>query len=112
MLKFGMIGAVNTGIDLGVFTLLTLWDWSYLPSQSLSYTCGVFNSYAMNRSWTFNERRCMGLKCGAKSSLGSNSSIQSFFALVQIHSVFSVLPPAIRLLKFLIAVPIGNELQG
>jgi putative flippase GtrA len=57
MLKFGIIGAVNTGIDFGVFTLLTLCEWSYLPAQCLSYTCGVLNSYVMNRSWTFNERR-------------------------------------------------------
>jgi putative flippase GtrA len=57
MLKFGMIGAVNTGIDFGVFTLLTLCGWSYLPAQCLSYTCGVLNSYVMNRSWTFKESR-------------------------------------------------------
>jgi putative flippase GtrA len=57
MLKFGMIGAVNTGIDFGVFTLLTLCGWSYLPAQCLSYTCGVLNSYVMNRSWTFKEGR-------------------------------------------------------
>jgi putative flippase GtrA len=57
MLKFGMIGAVNTGIDFGVFTLLTLCGWSYLPAQCLSYTCGVLNSYVLNRSWTFKGRR-------------------------------------------------------
>jgi putative flippase GtrA len=57
MLKFGMIGAVNTGIDFSVFTLLTLCGWSYLPAQCLSYTCGVLNSYVMNRSWTFKEGR-------------------------------------------------------
>jgi putative flippase GtrA len=57
MLKFGMIGAVNTGIDFGVFTILTLCGWSYLPAQCLSYPCGVLNSYVMNRSWTFKESR-------------------------------------------------------
>jgi putative flippase GtrA len=57
MLKFAMIGAGNTGIDFGIFTLLTLCGWSYLPAQCLSYTCGVLNSYVMNRSWTFKESR-------------------------------------------------------
>jgi putative flippase GtrA len=53
IMKFGMVGAVNTGIDFTIFTLLTLWGWSYMPAQCVSYTSGVMNSYVMNRSWTF-----------------------------------------------------------
>ncbi|UUZ79756.1 GtrA family protein [Paenibacillus sp. P26] len=53
LLRFGVVGAVNTGIDFTVFTLLTLWGWSYLPAQCVSFTSGILNSYVMNRSWTF-----------------------------------------------------------
>jgi putative flippase GtrA len=71
MLKFGLVGGVNTGIDLCVFTLLTLWGCSYLPAQGVSFTSGVLNSYVMNRSWTFRDRT------GAKRF----SSFIKFFAL-------------------------------
>lgn len=54
--KFGLVGGVNTGIDFLVFTLLTAWGWAYLSAQCASFTCGVLNSYVMNRSWTFRDR--------------------------------------------------------
>lgn len=55
--KFAMTGGVNTAIDFGVFTLLTLWGWPYLAAQAVSYSCGVINSYLMNRAWTFAKDR-------------------------------------------------------
>jgi putative flippase GtrA len=57
LMKFGLVGAVNTGIDFTVFTLLTLWGWPHLLAQSASFTSGVMNSYFMNRSWTFQASR-------------------------------------------------------
>jgi putative flippase GtrA len=56
MLKFGMIGILNTGIDFAVFTVLTLWDVPLLIAQCISYACGVLNSFIMNRTWTFQHR--------------------------------------------------------
>src|ERR1700730_10634557 len=56
LLKFGMIGLLNTGIDFAVFTILTLWDVPLLIAQCISYTCGVLNSFIMNRTWTFQQR--------------------------------------------------------
>ncbi|QYR22797.1 GtrA family protein [Paenibacillus sp. sptzw28] len=53
MLKFGLVGAVNTAVDLIVFTLLTAQGLPYLAAQIISYSCGVLNSYLLNRSWTF-----------------------------------------------------------
>ena len=53
LLRFGAIGAVNTAIDLLIFTLLTAWGWTYVPAQTVSFTCGVLNSFALNRRWTF-----------------------------------------------------------
>ncbi|TBL75720.1 GtrA family protein [Paenibacillus thalictri] len=54
--KYCSIGAMNTCIDLGVFTLLTYAGWSYVAAQCVSYIFGVLNSYFMNRSWTFRHR--------------------------------------------------------
>jgi putative flippase GtrA len=46
---------MNTGVDFGVFTVLTLWNFPILAAQTLSYSAGVVNSYLMNRSWTFKQ---------------------------------------------------------
>jgi putative flippase GtrA len=53
MFKFGLVGALNTGVDFIVFTLLTAGGMAYMAAQFISYSCGVLNSYLLNRSWTF-----------------------------------------------------------
>jgi putative flippase GtrA len=56
--RFGLVGCVNTTIDLLVFNGL-LWLW---PAQgtarlvlftTLAYACGALNSFVFNRYWTF-----------------------------------------------------------
>ncbi|MFD0694618.1 GtrA family protein [Paenibacillus sp. GCM10027628] len=61
MVKFGLVGAVNTSIDFTVFSLLTYCGWPQLLAQCVSFVSGVTNSYFMNRSWTFQEHgKCKG----------------------------------------------------
>ncbi|OXM87517.1 hypothetical protein CF651_04805 [Paenibacillus rigui] len=55
-MKFGFVGGVNTTIDFGVFTLLTLAGVPYLAAQCVSFLCGNLNSYLMNRKWTFQQK--------------------------------------------------------
>jgi len=55
--KFAIVGLMNTGIDLGLYFLLTnhvtaLAEASVL-AKGISYAAGVVNSYLWNRSWTF-----------------------------------------------------------
>ncbi|MBW7453737.1 GtrA family protein [Paenibacillus sepulcri] len=57
VVKFGSVGIINTGIDLAVFTALTALGVSAVPAQVISYSCGVLNSYYMNRSWTFHKNK-------------------------------------------------------
>lgn len=52
-LRFCLVGAVNTGVDFMVFTVLNFWSVPLLMAQFMSYTCGVLNSFLMNRTWTF-----------------------------------------------------------
>jgi len=54
-LKFCTVGAVNTGIDLVIFAVLSSWGFSLLVAHSLSYTCGGLNSFLLNRTWTFKQ---------------------------------------------------------
>lgn len=54
MAKFALVGALNTGVDFAVFVLL-IYGFGCVPwlAQTLSYGCGVANSYWLNRRWTF-----------------------------------------------------------
>lgn len=53
-IRFGLIGAMNTVIDLVVFFLLIRFaHWDAVVAQTISYTCGLINSYAWNRTVTF-----------------------------------------------------------
>lgn len=55
--KFSIVGAINTVVDFGVFSLLISNGCSILLSQTISYSCGMLNSFIMNRSWTFKENK-------------------------------------------------------
>lgn len=52
--KFMAVGAVNFGVDLGIFTLLhAVAGIDAVPASIVSYSCGVINSYFLNKFWTF-----------------------------------------------------------
>lgn len=52
--KFMLVGAVNFGVDYGILTLLSgLLGWPVAIANTISYSCGVINSYFLNKYWTF-----------------------------------------------------------
>lgn len=55
-MRFGLVGAVNTGVDFAVFTILTHLGALILAAQVVSYGCGTLNSFFLNRTWTFRGR--------------------------------------------------------
>lgn len=55
LVKFNIVGVMNTSIDFIVFYILTTFvSFSVVPAQIIAYSMGVINSYFMNRYWTFN----------------------------------------------------------
>jgi putative flippase GtrA len=56
--RFGLVGCVNTTIDLLVLNGL-LWLWPtqniarLLLFNTIAYACGALNSFVLNRYWTF-----------------------------------------------------------
>ena len=56
--RFGLVGVVNTTIDLLVLNcLFQLWPTQNIPRlllfNTIAYTCGALNSFIFNRYWTF-----------------------------------------------------------
>ncbi|MFB5190787.1 GtrA family protein [Alicyclobacillus fastidiosus] len=54
VIRFGFVGVLNTVVDFAVFfALVRLVHWNALIAQSVSYACGLCNSYVWNRLITF-----------------------------------------------------------
>ncbi|MCG7382184.1 GtrA family protein [Paenibacillus sp. ACRRY] len=60
MIKFGIVGVMNTAVDALVFTMLAALGTPALIAQVISYSCGVLNSYWWNGRWTFRDARRQG----------------------------------------------------
>lgn len=55
IIKFGIVGIVNTGVDAGVFAILAFVGMPAMVAQAISYSCGTMNSYWWNNRWTFHD---------------------------------------------------------
>ena len=57
--RFGVVGAINTVVDLAVLNLLIALTHTgragvmFALYKTVAFVCAVLNSYLMNRSWTF-----------------------------------------------------------
>ncbi len=57
LLRFGLVGVMNTLVDFGVYQLLVWLGLHYALAQCLSYSCGLLNSYFFNSRWTFRREK-------------------------------------------------------
>ena len=54
--KFMAVGVINFFVDYGVLTLLNHGlGWPLVLSNIISYSCGIVNSFVLNRYWTFRQ---------------------------------------------------------
>ncbi|MEW4428684.1 GtrA family protein [Paenibacillus pabuli] len=60
LIKFGIVGVMNTAVDALVFTMLAALGRPPLIAQLISYSCGVLNSFWWNRRWTFRDASRQG----------------------------------------------------
>lgn len=57
LLRFLLVGAVNTAVGLGsIWVLIGLAGWSDLPANAVGYAIGLACSFTLNRRWTFAHR--------------------------------------------------------
>ena len=61
LVLFSLVGLANTLIDYLVFFLLYHWFHDYYQAvQVVSYSCGMVNSYLLNKYWTFQKKNVPG----------------------------------------------------
>ncbi len=57
-IKFAVVGALGSVVDLGVMNLLTrLFHMALVPAGSISFVCAVTNNFIGNRYWTYPDSR-------------------------------------------------------
>ncbi len=55
-IRFCIVGAINTGIDIAVFSLLFYgFNLNLLLANSAGFAAAVINSYLLNKIWTFED---------------------------------------------------------
>ncbi len=55
--RFIIVGIINTGVDLGIFYLLSMIPgMPHVAAKGISYVAGICNSFVWNKYWTFNAR--------------------------------------------------------
>jgi len=58
LIRFGIVGVINTGVDFAVFTLLNAaFGVEPLICQIVGYSAGIANSFVMNKLWTFESKK-------------------------------------------------------
>jgi len=90
--KFSAIGILNTGLHYGVFIVLYgMAEINYLIASTVGYCVGTFNSYFMNRRWTFASKtdRILGefTKFVTVNLLALGTNVALLFAMVTILSL-------------------------
>jgi putative flippase GtrA len=53
IVKFGLVGVLNTAADVTVFWALTRAALTPTAANLVSYSCGTAVSFTLNRRWTF-----------------------------------------------------------
>jgi putative flippase GtrA len=52
--RFAVVGLINTGIDLAVFSVgFYVLEFNLILANTIAYSAGTVNSYLMNKHWTF-----------------------------------------------------------
>ncbi|BCL77657.1 GtrA family protein [Ktedonobacteria bacterium brp13] len=64
VVRFSLVGGVNTGLDLLALNALLLLlptnkVWLILAYNVLAYSFGAFNSFLLNKYWTFHNKQSM-----------------------------------------------------
>lgn len=104
VIRFGVVGAINTVVDLSVLNLLILLTHTgragamFALFKAAAFVCAVLNSYLLNRSWTFKpapqkRRTVEGAQFLFISLLGAVVNVgSSWYVATYTHPAFGVDP--------------------
>lgn len=57
LIKFSLVGVLNTALSFCIYTLLIFLGVNYLVSNIIAYCTGTVNSYLWNKGWVFKSKK-------------------------------------------------------
>lgn len=55
--KFGIVGIINTLVDIGIFNVLKfIFGFATVTANIISVSAAIINSYVWNKNWTFHDK--------------------------------------------------------
>ncbi len=96
-LQFAAVGSVGFALDAGLLSLLMAAGWSVLQARTVSFLVAVSCTWAINRVWTFRDRRS-AVRGGSYALyvlaqlLGAGINLGCFFVLIQLWPVLLHVP--------------------
>lgn len=87
LIKYGIVGALNTLITLLVILALTTLDINPYLSNAIGFGVGLLNSYLLNSRFTFNKKSSAGsiTKFGTAFSIAYALNLVALYYLVQLQ---------------------------
>ncbi len=55
-IRFSIVGALNTAVDVGIFSILSVMGWNLFVANLTSTTVGLSLSFVLNHHFTFNSQ--------------------------------------------------------
>lgn len=95
--RFLVVGGVGFCVDGGLLTVLVKSGWGIVSSRSLSFLSAVTCTWLLNRLWTFELNRCIGVRREyatyiATHIIGALINLAVFFALIQMYPLLQDTP--------------------
>lgn len=96
-LRFLLVGGVGFCVDGGLLTVLMQSRWEIISARSLSFLSAVTCTWLLNRFWTFELDRRIGVRREygayiATQVVGALINLTVFFALIEIHPLLQNTP--------------------
>lgn len=107
LIKFLVTGTTSAIVEYGVFLTLVHIELSLLLANSISFSCGLFVSYSLNRVWVFRsngQKKKEFVKYGFLALI--NLALSNGLIYVEVH--FGHVYPALAKLVAMIAVAAWN----
>lgn len=103
IIKFGLVGAVNTAITAASIAALTILGVAIVPANAVGFALGMANSFYMNRRFTFAGSRGGGPAFIAAFAVAYSLNLAAALLTDAYSSSHSLVPQAAGMLTYNVA---------
>lgn len=95
--QFAIVGGVGFCVDGGLLSILIYNGWNIIPARSCSFLLAVSTTWLLNRLWTFNSSKNMGVHREfiyyyGTQIIGALINLSIFFTVINLYPSFRNTP--------------------